>query len=40
MLGSSVAVAHDRLPDPDAANEMKAYWGDRLSALGEYFGKR
>ena len=28
-----VAVAHERLPDAEAAEEMKQHWRERLSAL-------
>jgi hypothetical protein len=30
---SRVALAHQRLPDPDTAEEMKAWWRERLAAL-------
>ena len=30
---SNVAIAHERLPDADAAAEMKAFWRDRMAAL-------
>jgi uncharacterized protein YndB with AHSA1/START domain len=30
---SQVAVAHERLPDAEAAGEMKQHWRERLSAL-------
>lgn len=30
---SRVALAHERLPDPDAAAAMKAFWRERLGAL-------
>jgi uncharacterized protein YndB with AHSA1/START domain len=30
---SRVAVQHERLPDADSAEEMKAYWRGRLSEL-------
>lgn len=33
---SSVAVQHERLPDRDTANAMKAYWSAQLDALGTY----
>jgi uncharacterized protein DUF4287 len=30
---SRVALSHERLPDADTADEMKAWWRERLSAL-------
>ena len=30
---SNVALSHERLPDADAAEEMKAWWRERLTAL-------
>jgi hypothetical protein len=30
---SRVALSHERLPDADTAEEMKAYWRERLAAL-------
>ena len=30
---SRVALSHERLPDADAAEEMKAWWRERLTAL-------
>jgi Domain of unknown function (DUF4287) len=30
---SRVALAHERLPDADTADEMKAWWRERLAAL-------
>jgi uncharacterized protein YndB with AHSA1/START domain len=30
---SRVALSHERLPDADTAEEMKAYWRERLTAL-------
>ena len=30
---STVAVSHERLPDAESAERMKAYWRERLSAL-------
>jgi hypothetical protein len=30
---SQVALSHERLPDADTADEMKAWWRERLSAL-------
>jgi uncharacterized protein YndB with AHSA1/START domain len=30
---SRVALSHERLPDADAAGEMKAWWRDRLTGL-------
>jgi hypothetical protein len=32
---STVALQHVRLPDGDAAERMKAYWRERVSALKE-----
>ena len=32
---SRVALSHERLPDADAADEMKAWWRERLTALKE-----
>lgn len=32
---SSVYVQHGRLPDKAAADKVKAFWGERLTALGE-----
>jgi hypothetical protein len=32
---SSVYVQHGRLPDKAAADKVKAFWGERLGALGE-----
>ena len=32
---SSVALAHEKLPDRESADRMKRYWSDRLDALGE-----
>jgi hypothetical protein len=34
---SSVAVQHPKLPNRDAAEQMKKYWSERLDALGRYF---
>jgi hypothetical protein len=34
---SSVAVQQPKLPDRDAAEQMKKYWSERLAALGRYF---
>jgi hypothetical protein len=31
---SRVALAHERLPDADSADEMKAWWRDRIAVLG------
>ncbi len=31
--GSQIMVRHERLPDADAAERMKAYWKERLGAL-------
>lgn len=30
---SQLAIQHERLPDADAADEMKRWWRDRLSGL-------
>lgn len=30
---SRVALSHERLPDADAADEMKGWWGERLTEL-------
>ena len=30
---SRVGLSHERLPDADAADEMKAWWRERLAAL-------
>lgn len=35
---SSVAVTHTRLASPADAERRKAYWGERLDALGEWLG--
>ena len=32
---SAVALAHTKLPDKKAADNMKQYWSERLDALGE-----
>ena len=32
---SRVALSHERLPDADAADEMKAWWRGRLTVLKE-----
>lgn len=32
---SSVALAHEKLPDKATAERMKKYWAERLDALGE-----
>ena len=32
-MKSRVALSHERLPDADAANEMKTWWRERLAAL-------
>jgi hypothetical protein len=32
---SRVALSHERLPDADAAAEMKTWWRERLTALKE-----
>jgi hypothetical protein len=31
-----VAIAHERLPDPDEAETSKAAWRERLSALKSF----
>lgn len=28
-----MAIAHERLPDADTAEEMKAWWRERVAAL-------
>ena len=30
---STVAISHERLPDPESADRMKAYWRERLGVL-------
>ena len=30
---SLISLAHQKLPDADAADEMKAYWRERVAAL-------
>lgn len=30
---SRVALSHERLPDADSADEMKAWWRERLTVL-------
>jgi hypothetical protein len=37
---SSVALAHTKLPDRDAANRLKEYWSKRLDTLGEVLAER
>lgn len=37
---SSVAIQHGKLPDKGAAERMKAWWGERLEALGEVLSER
>jgi hypothetical protein len=32
---SAVAVAHTKLPDRSASDQVKKYWTDRLGALAE-----
>ncbi len=32
---SQVAIAHTKLSDPEAANRVKALWGERFDALGK-----
>ena len=32
---STVALAHERLPDADEADRMKAFWRERVAALKE-----
>ena len=36
---SQVAVSHGPLPTREAALQMKEYWGERLTALGEMLGR-
>ncbi len=35
---SQVAIQHRKLPSKEAAAKMKAYWSERLAALGELLG--
>jgi uncharacterized protein YndB with AHSA1/START domain len=35
---SAVAIQHRRLPSQAAADERKAYWGERLDALADHLG--
>ena len=35
---SQVAIQHEKLPDQATAAKMKAYWAERLEALGEVLG--
>ena len=37
---SAVALAHTKLPDRPTADRLKAYWGERLDALGEVLKDR
>jgi len=37
---SSVALAHTKLPDREAAHRFKQYWSERLDALGEVLAER
>jgi hypothetical protein len=37
---SSVALAHTKLADREAANRFKEYWSSRLDALGEVLSER
>jgi hypothetical protein len=37
---SQVAIQHEKLPDKAAAVRLKAYWAERLDALGELLGPR
>jgi len=37
---SAVSVQHTKLPDRDAADRLKAYWAERLSALAELLRPR
>ena len=30
---STVAISHERLPDSESAEQMKAYWRERLAVL-------
>jgi uncharacterized protein YndB with AHSA1/START domain len=35
---STIALSHERLPDPDAAEEMKRWWRERLAELKTLLG--
>ena len=37
---SAVAVTHTKLPDKETVNRLKAYWAERLDALGEVLESR
>ena len=37
---SQVAIQHEKLPDKAAAMRLKAYWSERLDALGELLAAR
>jgi hypothetical protein len=37
---SQVAIQHEKLPDKAAAERLKAYWAERLDALGELLAPR
>jgi hypothetical protein len=37
---SAVAIEHSRLPDKEAVNRIKQYWGERFDALGEFLDRR
>ena len=37
---SQVAIQHEKLPDQAAAVRLKAYWSERLDALGDLFAAR
>ncbi len=37
---SSVAIQHERLPDADAVEEMRAFWKERLTRLGQILASR
>lgn len=37
---STVAIQHERLPDADAVEEMRAFWKERLTRLGEILASR
>jgi hypothetical protein len=37
---SSLAIQHERLPDADDVEEMRAFWKERLTRLGEILASR
>ena len=37
---STASISHERLPDADEAQRMKAYWRERVSALKEELERR